>query len=44
LVTIPNKKFQDEIAEKLLKIKQLIENFENLNEKIYNLLRCEIIS
>ena len=44
LVTIPDKEFQDGVAEKLLKTDHLIEELEKANEQIGKLLSCEIIS
>ena len=43
-VIIPDKDFQDRIAEKLLKIEHLIEELERTNEHIEELLFCEIIN
>ena len=43
-VIIPDKDFQDKIAEKLLKIDHLIEELERINEQIEKLLFCEIVS
>ena len=42
-IIIPDKDFQDRVAEKLLKIDCLIEELEKTNEQIEKLLFCEII-
>lgn len=43
-IIIPDKDFQDGVAEKLLKTDHLIEELEKANEQIGKLLSCEIIS